>query len=277
MSEVSLLINPTRKRNNLTCRARRASLALQFLTATLALIPKQAALATATPGGLVAWGDQAFPYIEPGTHFVKLAAGHSHNLALKQDRTVVAWGYNHSGRATVPVGLNNVVSIAAGGSHNLVLKQDGIVVGWGYNDVGQTKPPAGLSNVVAIAGGYYHSLALKQDGTLLGWGVDVNIQPAVPLGLSNVVAIAAGSAHNLAVVQPLAYRPTTLSAKISGGRLIFSWPAIPGRRYRLQHKSTLDEAVWTDLPGDFAALDNSATASDAVSTTARFYQLVLLP
>src|SRR5439155_7928750 len=144
MKELCVRTNPTRLRNNLTRRARLASLTLQFLATALAVIPKQAALAAATPGVLVAWGEQAFPYIEPGTRFVKVAAGYSHNLALKQDGTVVAWGYNHSGRATVPVGLSNVVSIAAGASHNLVLKQDGTVVAWGYNVDGQTNVPARL-------------------------------------------------------------------------------------------------------------------------------------
>src|SRR2546425_442158 len=123
MREICVLTNPTRLWNNLTRRARLASLTLQFLAAALVLIPKPVALAAATPGVLVAWGEQSFPYLEPGTHFVRVAAGYGHNLALKQDGTVVAWGYNNSGRATVPVGLsNNVVSIAAGASHNLVLK-----------------------------------------------------------------------------------------------------------------------------------------------------------
>ena len=131
--------------------------------------------------------------------------------------------------------------------------------------------------MVVIAAGHMHSLALKQDGTVVAWGTIVFGQTTVPVGLSNVIAIAAGGSGSLAIVRPLADRPTTLSAKISGGRLICSWPAIPGRRYRLQYKSSLDEAVWNDVPGDLAASNNSATASDAVSATDRFYRLVLLP
>jgi Ca2+-binding RTX toxin-like protein len=53
-----------------------------------------------------------------------------------------------------------VTAIAAGGYHNLALKEDGTVVAWGYNNDGQTNIPAGLSGVTAIAGGYFHSLAL---------------------------------------------------------------------------------------------------------------------
>jgi len=92
--------------------------------------------------------------------------------------------------------------------------------------------------------------------------------------LSNVVAIAAGGSHNLAVVQPLAFRSTTLSAKISESNLMFSWPAIPGGTYRLQFKSSLDETVWKDLPGDIPASGDTATASESLSATSRFYRLL---
>jgi alpha-tubulin suppressor-like RCC1 family protein len=56
--------------------------------------------------------------------------------------------------------LTNVSAIAAS-LHSLALKNDGTVVGWGYNEYGQATIPAGLTNVAAIAAGYFHSLALK--------------------------------------------------------------------------------------------------------------------
>ncbi|HYV33071.1 MAG TPA: hypothetical protein VEO53_18430, partial [Candidatus Binatia bacterium] len=131
MKEICVLTNPTRLRNNLTRRARLASLTLQFLAAALALIPKQAALAAATPGVLVAWGEQALSYVEPGTRFTKLAAGGLHTLALKQSGTVASCGWNYYGQATVPGGLTNIVAITAGYLHSLALKADGTVVAWG--------------------------------------------------------------------------------------------------------------------------------------------------
>jgi hypothetical protein len=51
-----------------------------------------------------------------------------------------------------------VTAIAAGTNHSLALKSDGTVVAWGDNDSGQATVPAGLSGVVAIAAGYEHSL-----------------------------------------------------------------------------------------------------------------------
>jgi len=56
------------------------------------------------------------PVVQPGTRFTAIAAAAGgHNLALKSDGTVVAWGDNSSGEATVPSGLSGVVAIAAGG------------------------------------------------------------------------------------------------------------------------------------------------------------------
>ena len=94
---------------------------------------------------------------------------------------------------------------------------------------------------------------------------------------SNVVAIAAAGHRSLAIVQPLAYRPTILSGKISQGNLLFSWPAIPSRTYRLQFKSSLDETVWKDLPWNIAASGDTATASESLSATSRFYRLLFFP
>ncbi|WP_425459881.1 hypothetical protein [Lentzea flaviverrucosa] len=40
-----------------------------------------------------------------------MAAGARHALAFRTDGTVIAWGRNDLGRATVPAGLNNVVAV----------------------------------------------------------------------------------------------------------------------------------------------------------------------
>ena len=90
---------------------------------------------------------------------IAIAAGVGHSLALHADGTVVAWGNNSSGQATVPAGLSDVTAIAAGGSHLLALRADGTVVAWGNNSRGQATVPAGLSDVTAIAAGLLHSVA----------------------------------------------------------------------------------------------------------------------
>jgi alpha-tubulin suppressor-like RCC1 family protein len=133
-----------------------------------------------------------------------IAAGSSHNLALKNDGTVWAWGNNTNGResplfgsisgqlgddeiprSSTPVQVDGlpdgIEAVAAGLAYSLALKDDGTVWAWGFNQVGQlgdgtntdTSTPvrvSGLDGVRAIAAGGGNGLALKDNGTVWAWG-----------------------------------------------------------------------------------------------------------
>jgi alpha-tubulin suppressor-like RCC1 family protein/subtilisin-like proprotein convertase family protein len=143
-----------------------------------------------TGGSVTSWGeDVAFPLAGYGARFIQISASGDHNLALKEDGTVVAWGQDAAGECQVPAGLNGVKATAAGEDHSLALKADGTVVAWGFNDGGQCDVPNGLNDIKAIAGGPDFSLALRQDGTLVSWG---NV--TLPSGLSDIVAISSQTA-----------------------------------------------------------------------------------
>ncbi|MCY1041709.1 kelch-like protein [Corallococcus sp. bb12-1] len=163
-----------------------------------------------------------------------LAAGYSHSLALKQDGTAWAWGYNRYGQLgdgtttnhptpqQVP-GLTGVTALAARIFHTLALKQDGTVWAWGYNSYGQLgdgtttnhltpQQVPGLTGVTALAAGSNHTLALKQDGTVWAWGYNSygqlgdgtttdHLTPQQVPGLTGVVALAAGGDHSRALKQ----------------------------------------------------------------------------
>ncbi len=166
------------------------------------------------------------------TGVTAIVAGYYHNLVLKNDGTVWAWGYNDSGQlgngnlysSSTPAqvsGLSGVTAIAGGGYHSLALKNDGTVWAWGYNYDGElgngsttnSSTPvqvSSLSGVTAIAGGAYHSLALKNDGTVWAWGcggfgelgngsTSSSSTPVQISGLSGATAIAGGSYHSLAL------------------------------------------------------------------------------
>jgi alpha-tubulin suppressor-like RCC1 family protein len=137
------------------------------------------------------------------TNVVAIATSDLHCLALKDDGTIAAWGFNNYGQTSVPTNLVNAVAIAAGENHSLALTTDGMVVAWGNNEYSQCAVPAGLSNVVAIAGGSHHSMALRADGTVCTWGSNqigaVQVPMTVPARLGNVVAIAAGSQFCMAL------------------------------------------------------------------------------
>ena len=130
--------------------------------------------------------------------------------------------------------LKDVSDIAAGGYHNLALKNDGHVWAWGFNDFGQTgqrslagiescaRQVPGLDHVTHVAAGDSFSLALKADGTVWAWGRNDLAQLGAPSGdkcgpqltlscsyspiqvkrLAGVEAIAAGGAHALALTTP---------------------------------------------------------------------------
>jgi alpha-tubulin suppressor-like RCC1 family protein len=113
-------------------------------------------------------------------------------------------------------GLSGAASIASGWLHNLAVLDDGTVMAWGYNSNGQLgdgtnidsdHPVAvsGLSGVTAVAAGSYHSVALLDDGTLESWGWNIlwslgNIaaedESRVPVpvdGLADVTSVTTGS------------------------------------------------------------------------------------
>jgi len=165
-----------------------------------------------------------------------IGAGASHNVVIRRDGTVWAWGANGSGQlgngqwsdSTTPVqvaGLSNIValSVAPDDSFTLALDSQGKVWSWGANAFGQLGRGDGLyadannaaivpgiSNIVAIAGGGGHAVVLRGDGTVWAWGGNdygdlgdnsgsVRDFAAPVPGLTNVIGIVSGVYHNLAL------------------------------------------------------------------------------
>ena len=183
------------------------------------------------------WSDALLPVQVFGlTGVVSVAAGTSHNVALKADGTVWSWGYNGSGMlgdgttggsSRIPVQaqrLTSVIAVAAGKQHTVALRSDGTVWAWGYNNDGQlgdgtqlSRPlpvqALGLANVVAVSAGQNATVALKSDGTVWTWGSNFygalgegivrnadgqRFIPAQVAGLTGMVAVSVGN-HAVAV------------------------------------------------------------------------------
>ena len=151
---------------------------------------------------VVAWGYNGYGQATVPTNLpnvASIAAGRFHSLALGQQGQVYAWGQDDYQQTNVPTGLSNVVAIEAGETFSVALKSDGEVVAWGTNNSGQCNVPTNLANAVAIDAGARHALALQHDGTVMAWGSNSSGQTNIPTGLAGVVAIAAGGFHCMAL------------------------------------------------------------------------------
>ncbi len=164
----------------------------------------------------------------------EVAANNYTSMALKEDGTIWAWGYNSKGQLgdgsttskNTPVkvkDLTNIVQIKAGYQHGLALKSDGSVWAWGYNNNGELgdgttadklvpQQVPGLTGIIQISAGASYNVALKNDGTVYTWGdntygqigdgtvADRTSPYQIPAGtLSNVSQISAGVCHFIAL------------------------------------------------------------------------------
>ena len=118
--------------------------------------------------------------------------GYGHSLALKNDGTLWAWGYNTNGQIGDGTFGNNRLSpvlvgsgyskIAAGQDHSLAIKNDGTLWGWGLNNrLGistattiQSLPIMISSSTWIEISAHLQSFGIKNDGTLWGWGYNGN-------------------------------------------------------------------------------------------------------
>ncbi|MFO7790287.1 MAG: hypothetical protein R6V32_06925, partial [Bacteroidales bacterium] len=138
---------------------------------------------------------------------VAIAAGQRHSLAILDDGSAVAWGYNSNGeladgtttQRSYPVPMTGIdagteaYAVAAGNKHSYLLQSDGRVKSCGSDEDGQLgdngNSGAGsftsllyvntdnggnipLENIIAIASGPTHGLALDSNGEIWSWGND---------------------------------------------------------------------------------------------------------
>lgn len=148
----------------------------------------------------------------PLSGVIQIASGANHNLVLKSDGTVWAWGANSSGqigdgtttsprsfatqvKASSSTFLTGIVQVAAGSAHSAAIKGDPRTGWtWGLNSSGQlgngsTKSSSfpvqvqgssgALTNVTRIFCGASHTMAIATSNyELFGWGLNSNGQLA---------------------------------------------------------------------------------------------------
>ncbi|NJD91196.1 MAG: PKD domain-containing protein [Geobacter sp.] len=162
-------------------------------------------LALKTDGSLWAWGYNNSGALGDGTTIEKsepvqvgtdtdwahVSAGYDdHNVALKADGTLWAWGYNSYGQVgdgsrvkkltPFQIGTDQWKSATAGGNFTMAVKNDGSLWGWGRNNYGQLLDDITVSTIPVnvgseinwskVSAGWAHVLAMKSDGSLWAWG-----------------------------------------------------------------------------------------------------------
>lgn len=167
-----------------------------------------------------------------GLSAISEGASAEHMLAIKEDKTVWAWGQNTYGQLATAAsdyeyfplkikGLENIVQVVAGKGHSVALKGDGTVWTWGWNKNGQlgqgnnenqtkVKRVPNLNNIVAISAGAKHTIALDKNGHVWAWGAnhlgqlglgkdESTTEPEQITGLKDIQQISAGAYHNIAL------------------------------------------------------------------------------
>jgi alpha-tubulin suppressor-like RCC1 family protein/phosphodiesterase/alkaline phosphatase D-like protein len=222
---------------------------------------------------------------------VAISAGPFHNLALRADGRIAAWGYNNYGQlgtgdqvtylrpvlvpAAGALAGKKVVAVAAGAYHSFALCSDGSVAAWGYNDEGELGDGTTVSSpvpvavdtsgilagksVARIAAGQYHLLALCTDGTLVSWGYNARGQlgnGATTDARSPVAVDLSGALSGKSVVDLAAGESHSLVR--CSDRSLLAWGN--NLRFQLGTGSTLASSVPVTVDLSFIPSGTSATS-----------------
>jgi len=152
-------------------------------------------------GSVAAWGTNfSDDFVTPGPNddFTAIAACWELCMGLDSDGTIVVWGTDNSfGQADVPEPNAGFTAIDAGWGYGLALRPDNTIAAWGWNEYGVCDIPEPNADFVDIAAGTYNCLGLKSDGSIVVWGSSYDGQDNIPYPNDDFVDIAASEVHCL--------------------------------------------------------------------------------
>jgi alpha-tubulin suppressor-like RCC1 family protein len=211
------------------------------------------------------------------TNAVAIAAGRTHNLAIRNSGELYAWGSTNTyGETTIPISARmGIAQIGAGDGFSVVLKSDGRVIAWGKNDLGQATVPVSATNQIAqIAVGNSHVLVLRQNGTIVTWGNSSHGLQNIPTGAVDVIAIVANDDASAALTRNGALyvwgTHTSISNCCSGSSVI----AI-NRTQTLTNRVTMAQTQINTLPANTITVPISNTFDGLIPNQRYRYTIVV--
>ena len=130
------------------------------------------------------------------TDWRQVSGGGNHNVAVRANGTVWAWGantlgplgdnttVNKSSPVSVVGGFTDWIQVSAGSNHTVAVRANGSMWTWGYNNRGQlgdatttarSSPGSvvgGITNWIQVSAAYQSTLAVTAGGTARGWGLN---------------------------------------------------------------------------------------------------------
>lgn len=233
------------------------------------------------------------------TGIIAISAGGAHSLALRNDGTVWAWGFNPKGQLgdgtttnrTTPVqtlSLAGGSGISAGESYSIAVSADGSVWAWGDNGSGQLGDGTtttrltpvtvvgqggigNLSGVASISAGTgAHSLALKSDGSVWTWGSNSSGElgnGTTSNSFTPVQVIGPGGSGTLSgIVAISAGRDHNLALKSDGS--VYAWGSNSNGQLGINTTTSHTSPVQVLGLGGTGTLKGTAIAAGAASSLA---------
>ena len=106
-------------------------------------------------------------------------------------------------------------------------------------------------------------------------GETVGAYLITPSGLTNVNYAITFNTGTLTITAPA---PLMLPlTRVGTTNIVITWSAVSNGTYRVQYNPVLNTTNWTDLIGDVIATGSTASKTDAMTTTNRFYRVRVLP
>jgi hypothetical protein len=248
-----------------------ANYAITFNTGTLTVT--KAALSVTADAKTKTYGmaDPAFTVTYSGFVNGDTAAVLGGTLAFSR-----APGENVSSYLITPSGLtsaNYTITLNTGtltiAKAALAVTADAVTKTYGAADPAFTVTYAGFVNgdTAAALGGTLSLTRLP--------GENVGSYLITPVGLTSANYTITFNAGTLTIIAPA---PRLFPLTGAGtANVVITWTAASNVTYRVQYKSDLAAANWTDLVGDVTATGSTASKTDVRTTTNRFYRLQVLP